>query len=349
MAEPEPEPELEPVARVAQPTRITLQLCQEAIFPDYHIESLRDSDRLTQQLFETTKLRLNDMAIQEIENLEMFTALECLYLHHNQIRVIENMEFHPNLRVLSISNNQIEELSGLLCLTRLEYLNASANKIAHVDEAELPPSLVHLNLSNNPAAWEEDYRQRLIGALPALEDLDAVDVTPAELEAYGCAPVCSCLRDCSISRRACVHGSRFPPRALVYRFEVSDDEDDEGERAADSVRPVQTEPLRFSTRASGALASVDEDQAGVSRADAVGTEDVDFDAAEGGEVDFASRYSRVAIDIPTTLDSMTEGIMDGFRARRQELTEASRHRQQELKQQVIAADATVAAQEVTGS
>jgi hypothetical protein len=45
---------------------------------------------------------------------------------------------------------------------------------------------------------------------------------------------------------------------------------------------------------------------------------------------------------------MTEGIMDGFRARRQELTEASRNRQQELKQQVIAAEATVAAQEPTG-
>ena len=187
----EPEPELEPQpARTAKPTRITLQLCQEAIFPDYHIASISDADRLTQQLFETTKLRLNDMAIQQIENLEMFTALQCLYLHHNQIRMIENMEFHPNLRVLSINNNRIEELSGLLCLNRLEYLNASTNKIAHVDEAELPPSLVHLNLSNNPAAWEDDYRQRLIGALPALEDLDAVDVTPAELEAYGCVARC---------------------------------------------------------------------------------------------------------------------------------------------------------------
>jgi hypothetical protein len=183
----EPEPEVEPEPALApKPTRITLRLCQEAIFPDYHIESLRDSDRLTQQLFETTKLRLNDMAITEIENLEMFTALQRLYLHHNQIRVIENMEFHPDLRVLSINNNQIEELAGLLCLTRLEYLNASSNKIAQVDEADLPPSLLHLNLSNNPAAWEEDYRQRLVGALPALQDLDAVDITPAELEAYGC-------------------------------------------------------------------------------------------------------------------------------------------------------------------
>lgn len=97
------------------------------------------------------------------------------------------------------------------------------------------------------------------------------------------------------------------------------------------------------------MGAVDGDGAVVSRADAVGTEDVDFESAEGGEVDFASRYGRVAIDVPTTLDSMTEGIMDGFRARRQELAEASRKRQQELKQDVIASEATVAAPQVTGS
>ena len=44
-------------------------------------------------------------AIGAIDDLEMFTALQRLYLHHNQIRVIENMEFHPALRLLSINNN----------------------------------------------------------------------------------------------------------------------------------------------------------------------------------------------------------------------------------------------------
>lgn len=142
-------------------------------------------------------------------------------------------------------------------------------------------------------------------------------------------------------------------RALSYscghwcRFEVFDDE---RESAADqSAEPSQAEPLRFGTRTGDTLVSDDQDGAGISRADAVGTEDVDFLSAEGGEVDFASRYTHVAIDIPTTLDSMTEGIMDGFRARRQELAEASRIRQQELKRQVIAAEATVTAPEGTGS
>ena len=68
--EPEPEPEVEP-ARPAKPTKITLQLCQEAIFPD-HYSSTLDSESMMHQLFETTKLRLNDMAIVEIDNLEMF-------------------------------------------------------------------------------------------------------------------------------------------------------------------------------------------------------------------------------------------------------------------------------------
>jgi nucleoside phosphorylase len=40
---------------------------------------------------------------------------------------------------------------------------------------------------------------------------------------------------------------------------------------------------------------------------------------------------------------MTEGIMDSFRARREELAEASRLRQQELKQEAIAAEMAAAA------
>ena len=90
-------------------------------------------------------------------------------------------------------------------MPHLEYLNASSNNVAHIDEAELPPSLLHLNLSNNPAAapaWEDDYRQRLVGALPALQDLDAVDVTAAEPRRMGAASLLS--RD-SRSRRAVAH------------------------------------------------------------------------------------------------------------------------------------------------
>ena len=109
--EPEPEPEVEPEptsepARPDKPKKITLRLCQEAIFPDHYSSAELNSEALMNQLFETKKLRLNDMAIEEIDNLEMFTALHKLYLHHNRIAVIENMEFHPNLRSLSVNNNR---------------------------------------------------------------------------------------------------------------------------------------------------------------------------------------------------------------------------------------------------
>ena len=108
--EPEPEPEqLPPLEDDGGPpqrtkaTRITLQLCQEAIFG---LDQLGlDDTKMMEQLFNTKILRLNDEAIGAIDDLEMFTALQRLYLHHNQIRVIENMEFHPALRLLSINNN----------------------------------------------------------------------------------------------------------------------------------------------------------------------------------------------------------------------------------------------------
>jgi len=149
--------------------------------------------------------------------------------------------------------------------------------------------LLHLNLSNNPAAWEEDYRQRLVGALPALQDLDAVDVTPAELEAYG--------------------------------FEVEEEEEVPaagGIVAGGGAPPPLTFGLDGGLAALGGggggggsdLTAVDEDGAAPEEdgGGAAAAGSVDF--AEGGEVDFASRYARAAIDVPATLDSMTDGIME---------------------------------------
>ena len=61
----------------------------------------------------------------------------------------------------------------------------------------------------------------------------------------------------------------------------------------------------------------------------------DADEGEGGEgagsTDFASRYAHDALDVPATLDLMTDGIMDTFRVRREALAAASRQRQQDLK------------------
>jgi len=163
-----------------------------------------------------------------------------------------------------------------------------------VDEGELPPSLLHLNLSNNPAAWEDDYRQRIIGALPLLQDLDAVDVTKAELLAYG--------------------------------FEVSEDEEQEGDDAAAQPPPGEG--------AGGGGDGGDETAAADAQQPLQFADDAD-EGGEGGEgagsTDFASRYAHDALDVPATLDLMTDGIMDTFRVRREALAAASRQRQQDLK------------------
>ena len=87
------------------PTKISLQLCEQALFPQSYLETA-DEDELATRLFQATRLRLNDTGIEVIENLEMFTALQYLHLHHNSIRVLENLEFHPNLIVLAINDNK---------------------------------------------------------------------------------------------------------------------------------------------------------------------------------------------------------------------------------------------------
>lgn len=143
--------------------------------------------------------------------------------------------------------------------------------------------------------------------------------------------------------------------ACDNRFEVSDEEDGEPEveearAAAEQAEATQADAQPELELGGGSgldddgLAPVDEDgEAGFApdSGGAIGGGEVDF--ADGGEVDFASRYSRDAIDVPATLDSMTEGIMQSFRARREQLTEASRQRQQELREEVAEAEAAVLA------
>lgn len=64
--------------------------------------------------------------------------------------------------------------------------------------------------------------------------------------------------------------------------------------------------------ADAGLTAVDEDGEGppASPEDGGAAAAGSVDFAEGGEVDFASRYARTAIDVPATLDSMTDGIME---------------------------------------
>ena len=182
-AEPEPEPEPEPPKPV-QTCRITLKMLEEAVFPD-NVEA--NVEERAERLFQVSKLRLKGRGIAAIENLEMFTALRYLFLGHNQIERIENMEFHPNLIFLTVNHNRLSSLAGIEAAPNLKHLNAAANQLVSLTEVigMLPAGLEDLLLAGNPAALEEDYRQQLVGALPQLAELDEVEVTNAELAAFG--------------------------------------------------------------------------------------------------------------------------------------------------------------------
>eukprot|EP01052_Picozoa_sp_SAG31_P020961 SAG31_NODE_1598_length_7798_cov_7.682167_7_plen_305_part_00 len=168
----------------AAPIRISIALLEEAVLPDGFVGSMEER---AERMFQTRKLRLKGRNIAAIENLEMFTALEYLYLGHNQIERLQNLEFHPNLHFLTINHNRLASLAGIEALPNLKHLNAAANLLEDLPEiiGVLPEGLQDLHLAGNPSALVEDYRRQLVGALPELVELDDVLVTNAELAAFG--------------------------------------------------------------------------------------------------------------------------------------------------------------------
>ncbi|XP_055901388.1 dynein axonemal assembly factor 1-like isoform X2 [Biomphalaria glabrata] len=90
--------------------------------------------------------------ISTIENLDKLTELRCLYLHQNLITKLENLEALQKLDNLNVSHNIIQKIENIACLPVLNTLNISHNKLQTADDiAELVhcPNLSILDLSHN--------------------------------------------------------------------------------------------------------------------------------------------------------------------------------------------------------
>ncbi len=98
----------------------------------------------------------------------------------DDLRILRQM---GSLEVLSLSVNKINSLREFINCVRLQELYVRKNLIANLSEvlylAELPDLKV-LWLSENPCADHKYYREFVISALPNLESLDKIVITPEE-------------------------------------------------------------------------------------------------------------------------------------------------------------------------
>jgi len=101
----------------------------------------------------------------------------------DDIRILRQM---PNMEVLSLSVNKITSLKEFANCSRLQELYVRKNEIKDLGEIEYLAHLRDLKtlwLCENPCADHPYYREIIINALPQLQNLDKIQITPEERSA----------------------------------------------------------------------------------------------------------------------------------------------------------------------
>ncbi|KAL4467764.1 hypothetical protein ABPG74_013099 [Tetrahymena malaccensis] len=114
------------------------------------------------------------------DSLQMIRNLNLWGQDIDDLKVLRNM---PNLEVLSLSVNKITTLKDIEYCHKLQELYLRKNSIADISEIKYLSQLKQLKvlwLSDNPCAGIQNYREIVIKALPYLEKLDNVNITPED-------------------------------------------------------------------------------------------------------------------------------------------------------------------------
>ncbi|CAI5790181.1 leucine-rich repeat-containing protein 46 [Podarcis lilfordi] len=133
-------------------------------------------ESISQALTSLHTLRLDRERISCIANLQGLEQVHSLYLQQNQIEKIENLSCFPDLTFLTLAGNRISQVENLHTLPKLQFLDLSQNRIETLDTDELPRSLVILDLTGNECTKQNNYRERVLAALPHLKELDTQGV-----------------------------------------------------------------------------------------------------------------------------------------------------------------------------
>ena len=145
---------------------ISLDLLARLHFEDY--DNLKGNhEALVSALLSLTHIRLSNLGLRSLDNLECLGRVTHLYLRNNSLESADGVDYLPDLKVLDISENRMHSVAPLRMLRHLQWLDVRGNRIGEHEE----PRYEQRGDNVKPQACEEASRA---GPRPWVEEWSAL-------------------------------------------------------------------------------------------------------------------------------------------------------------------------------